>query len=164
MGRTTAEDPAHGRVMSEDGEVSFVSAKAAGDAAKAKEGDGKDGSKPKKPQKTWAQMKAERDALDQEIAREIAELGAMPKALRRARVLLDKFIVYGIAIIVAATLYAIASIVWPPKTDDEVTIDVGVNEMVDEEVGSMMDARRRLMKGQQRTKKKEDVAEEGTSE
>lgn len=162
MGGTKAENSPAGRVMSEDGEVSFVSAKTASDAA-AKDAKDKDDKTPKKPQKSWAQMKAERESLDQEIAREIAELGAMPKALRRARVWLDKLIVYGVVVVAAATVYALASMLWPSNTDAEVAIDVGVNEMVDEEVGSMMDARRRLMKGQQRSKKTDDETETETA-
>lgn len=153
MSRVPAEDgPEDGRVMDESGTISFVSAKIAEDEAAA---GSKDTAAAKKPEKTWAQLQAERAALDQEMAREIAELGATPKGLRRARRWLDHLLVYGTAVVVAAVIYAIATMVWPSAESEDRTADVGVNDMVDEEVGSMMDARRRLMKGQQRSKPKD---------
>lgn len=92
--------------------------------------------------KSMATLRKERDQLDQEIAQEIAELGAVPKGVRRARRWLDRLVVWGAAAAVAGLIYAIATLVRPPETD-RATSDTELGDEVD----SMMDARRRLMRG-----------------
>ncbi|MEO0814636.1 MAG: hypothetical protein AAFY60_17375, partial [Myxococcota bacterium] len=141
-----SQDPSKVDLMSETGTISFVRAKP------ETEGKPRTGVTRPPKQKSFAQLKAEREALDQQMAREIAELAATPKGLRRARRWLDYAIVYGTAIFVAAIIYALATMLWPSQVGDNESAEVGVNETVDEEVGTMMDARRRLMKGQRRVR------------
>lgn len=92
--------------------------------------------------KSMTTLRKERDQLDQEIAQEIAELGAVPKGVRRARRWLDRLVLWGAAAVVAGLIYAIATLVRPPATD-RATSDTELGDEVD----SMMDARRRLMRG-----------------